>query len=409
MIPWLLIFSRAGIDIACAIVGLAFLCHSCRSGTFGWLNDPILRIGLMAWIWLMTTSAFSHAPLVSLGAALVWVRYLIFYAALRYWVLTRAPALRLLGDVLAAMLMLVALDTLWQYVFNVSLTGNEIASGGRLSGPFSAVKVGIFMAKLLLPAFILMLCFGRSPAAPASRILQTLIIIGGGGVVLLSGERTAFVSLALGVALMGIVAIWADREKRKDYMVMLALYLTAMGLLFLTQPWVQQRTTELFNIVHHYRESPYGQLHIASYELGKSHWLTGVGLKNFRSHCPVLEEQNLVHYCDNHPHNAYLEWFSESGIIGLGLFVGLIAAFMRDAIRGMRRGTAALPAAAAMATLLVHFFPFMPTQSFFSNWPAQLLWYSLSVVFAVMHAQNPPLPSSAFEVAPAPGQNPLPA
>ena len=39
----------------------------------------------------------------------------------------------------------------------------------------------------------------------------------------------------------------------------------------------------------------------------------------------------------------------------------------------------------ALAGLVTNFFPFMPTQSIFSNWPAILLWYEISVAMASMN------------------------
>ena len=77
----------------------------------------------------------------------------------------------------------------------------------------------------------------------------------------------------------------------------------------------------------------------------------------------------------------------ETGVIGLLLYVAMVGALIASAVRSFRasHGAAQLLPAFALGTVMVHFFPLMVTQSMFSNWPAIVLWYSLSVAFAALN------------------------
>lgn len=381
-IPWLLIFARFGLDAACIWVDAAFLYRSWRRREYAWQADPVFRVGLAAWMWLLFSTLFSQSPLMSLGISAVWIRYVLFYAALRYWVLSRPEALRFLGNMFTVMLALIAFDTIWQYIFGVSLTGNVSNTDGRLTGPLTNVKVGIFVAKLLLPVVAIYTCFSLNRRKALTYALAAGVLIVSAGIIMLAGERTAFLSLTLGVTLMTGVAGYYDRPRRVMYLIIFGLYIALMEFLLLTQPAVQWRVANLVDVLANYHGSNYEQLHSAGYEIGKRHWLTGAGLKSFRQICPGLIKEGLVSYCNLHPHNIYIEWFAEAGLPGLLLFIGMIGAFLREAWRAIRLGVNRLAAIAALATLFINFFPFMPTQSFFSNWPAMLLWYSISIAMA---------------------------
>src|SRR5438552_376778 len=50
-----------------------------------------------------------------------------------------------------AVLMLVAIDTAWQYVHGVSLSGRALFMGERLTGPLRHANIGNWMLKIGLP------------------------------------------------------------------------------------------------------------------------------------------------------------------------------------------------------------------------------------------------------------------
>lgn len=392
LLPWALIFNRGLADGCCVVIGILFLWQSYKTSKWEWLKEPFILVSLTAWVWLMlVVSPLAVAPAGSFAVALPWIRYIIMFAALRNWVLEKEEPLLLLAKMLAAMFALVMIDTLWQYASGISLTGNKRDPSGRLTGPMDAVKVGIFIAKLLFPAAAIC-AFSALRQKQYKWIGYVLLLLIGEVVILLSGERTAFVSSLLGI--FGALFILALTEK---YARIAAPFIAIplAGILFFlikTQDWVWGRALAFKDTILTFSDTVYGQLFDVAYKIGGDNWFSGVGLKGYRIVSRAME--NRAHpYCEGgvlcnmHPHNSYLEWFSEAGIPGFILFSVMVIILLMTALRCFKesRGIYRLLPASAFAAVLVNFFPLMVTQSIFSNWPAILLWYSVAVAFAGMN------------------------
>ena len=316
-----------------------------------------------------------------------WIRYLLLYASLKNFVLVKDNDIKLLGKILAFMLFLVIIDTLWQYVFGVSITGHLRDKSGRLTGPMDNVKAGIFMAKMLAPSVGIFMFFSvvskNYKASLASIFLLFLTI----ATILITGERTAFASTMIGVFAASFFLAIAEPNLRKFVLAAVSALIILAGILFATQYWVQDRATQFYDTVSNYPTTDYGQLAKGGILIGRRHLLTGAGLKGFRELCLPLLAHGRVTNCNLHPHNLFVEWFAETGIIGLLLFASMVFCLFVSVAKNFIKQQAIerLLPAFALAGLVTNFFPFMPTQSIFSNWPAILLWYEISVAMASMN------------------------
>lgn len=387
LLPLGLIFSRGFAEVCVVIVGLSWLVYSATSRNWQWLSAPISKIGWLTWGWLLFTSIFADNSLDSFAVAVPWVRYILFFIALKEWVLTRKKSLIFLGNTVLIMLFLVIIDTIWQYIFGISLTGNLRDSSGRLTGPINNVKVGIFTAKMLFPAVGIYLFFAIQEKKIYNIIFSVFILISGISMIMLTGERTAFVSTIIGISFAAFLLSVSEQNIRK-YVVLTAFIVAFITqFLFVTQDWVQIRANEFYLLISHYPQTNYGKLAMAGYLIGKEHFLVGVGLKGFRELCPSLTQGGESNYCNRHPHNPYMEWFAEAGIIGLLLFMSMVGYMLYLCVKQfmVQKNTMRLLPAFSLATIIANFFPFMPTQSIFSNWPAILLWYSVGITIASLN------------------------
>jgi hypothetical protein len=389
--PWMLIFCRGGADGITVVISALFLWRSLKLKNFLWTQDCFLRVAMAAWLWLMlVVSPFAEYPVVSFENALVWVRYILFYAAIRHWLLTKAQPLLYLSIMLSGLLGFCALDTLWQYITGISFTGHPINESGRLSGPMSKVTVGMFMGKLLIPASGLLLFFANQ-SSKKTLISALFFIIFCYTIIMLSGERTAFVATSLGLfSMAGLLAI-SDKKLRGGCIALLMIGITGAGLLLWTQSWLQLRLQYTITNLSDFKNSSYGQLFWVGYELGKNHLLTGVGLKGFRELCLPFLANGQVNHCNLHPHNPYIEWFAEAGAAGLAFFIAMILMLLREVAKFFRIaiGYQKLIPATALAACIVNFLPLAATQSFFSNWPAILLWLSIGIGFSAHNLLQP--------------------
>lgn len=388
--PWLLIWSRGAADGITVAIGVLFLWRSFETKNLAWTKDNFLRVSIIAWLWLvLVVSPFSEYPLVSFLNALAWVRYILFYAAIRHWLLTQYKPIYYMAIMLAILLGFCAVDTLWQYITGMSLTRNPIDGSGRLTGPMDNVKVGIFIAKLLLPSSGLLLFF-VSKHSLKMLVSAMVFILFCYGIILLSGERTAFAVASISIfSAVGLLAI-SDKKLRPICGALFVVGLVGVGLLLYTQIWLQERLQYTIVNLSDFKNSSYGQLFWVGYDLGKSHLLTGGGLKSFRELCLPYLESGVVNHCNLHPHNPYIEWFAGAGIVGLMLFCGMVIMLFRESFKFFGNSSAyqKIIPAMAVATCIMNFFPLAATQSFFSNWPAILLWFSIAVAFSAHNLLN---------------------
>jgi len=386
-LPFGLIFNRGVAEVCVALIGVMFLANSFGNKQWVWLRDPVVKIGLIAWIWLLFISLFAQNVTESFGVAAPWIRYLLLYAALRNWVLTRTDAIYNLGKILAIIQCFVVIDTLWQYIFGVSITGHIRDSSGRLTGPLDNVKVGIFIAKMLFPIVGISLFFSSIKESKIGIIGSIFLLIISIATILLTGERTAFASTMIALFVGAFLLAITEKKLIKTIAVVVLIIIMESMFLVKTQSSVQGRSHQFYEIISNYLASEYGQLQKAGLLIGWEHLQTGAGLKGFRELCHHLFVSGVITTENLHPHNLYIEWLAETGIIGVFLFVSIVFCFFYKTIKYCfaHRGIEKLLPIFAIATLIVNLFPFMPTQSIFSNWPAILLWYSISVAMAMVN------------------------
>ena len=80
-----------------------------------------------------------------------------------------------------------------------------------------------------------------------------------------------------------------------------------------------------------FKNSPYGEIYNTAFQIWMDNKLTGIGLNNFTYLCENDDryKDKIKNYnCVSHPHNIYLQWLVETGIIGFFLFyLGLFLLF----------------------------------------------------------------------------------
>lgn len=385
MVPVMLIISRTGMEITTALVSLSFLAHCIRRREWQWLRTPFSLACLVAWLWLLlVVSPLGVDPKSSFANAIVWFRFPLLFAALNYWVLARREALTAFAICAASVLFLTMLDTIVQGITGMSLSGHAALASGRLTGPFEAPKVGIFLAKLLLPVAAILLVYGpkkHHAGAIAGVVLALLGLL----TIILSGERSAFVTTMLGGGVALLLLMLREKRFRVPCIAIGVVAVLLAGGLYVASPKVQKRAGQMYDTMRHYPQSDYGVLMLAAIDMGLDHPIHGVGMRGFKIVCPELTYWG-GNFRGLHPHNAYAEWLSEAGFVGLGLFIAMLVLLIRRAWQGFAAvtGLERLIPAMALGLMAQHFFPLIGSQSFFVNWSGTLLWFSLSVMFAAL-------------------------
>lgn len=382
-LPILFIVGRAPADIAVSLIAVLFLLRSALGLGFTWLRTPWVGAALVFWAYLLLISALALSPADSYGRALPFLRFILFAAALQHWLLVEREHIRRFLIVLGITVGFVLIDCLYQYAVGVDIFGKTAEGKFRLSGPFNNDVAGTFLAKVSLPLLGWWFAWSASRGHLSWSIggLLALVI---GLVILLTGERTAFVSYGMGLALL----VLAVRTIRRPLLLIGLAGMVGLGAMIANQPELRERfvghTTSDFEDFWNNR---YGIIFVHAVDAWREAPITGVGLKNFRLTCETGNfdhEGPIESWCFNHAHNAYLELLSETGVAGLSLFLVLIALVLKDIAAGWRPSHPDFPLiAATAASLLLFLWPVMVSKSLFANWNGMLFWLAIGLALAV--------------------------
>lgn len=400
LVPFLLILGRAPADAAVIISCVLFLVEMIRTRDTTWLRSTWVQVGLVTWCYLFLSATLAIADQhTALMRALTWGRWLIITASITFWYSKRPWWNKTVGWSLAALIVVLSIDTLVQYVFGTSLSGHPKPDlPGRLTGPFTRLVIGIFMARLFWPAFAQILHTTQQSTGFLKRIVLPLGFIGVSAlVILLSGERMAFLLTGLS---LGIFFLFAKGFRKPLLACGIPLVLAVIAVI-VTQPNIRARALEANTMIHNFDQSGYGVIFNNALMVWKMSPFTGVGPKNFVQLCEkdgqALGYKDAIPEtpqfdCARHPHNPYLEWLADTGVIGVALFTLLILLWCKDAVTTVWRNRS-LPAADYLPLLccavgLIPFvWPLQGNMSVFSNWNGVLFWWTIGVLLGGL--QNP--------------------
>ena len=129
-------------------------------------------------------------------------------------------------------------------------------------------------------------------------------------------------------------------------------------------------------------KTKWGAHFITAFEIGKTNYILGSGIKTFRYEClndkyiSDIVNHPASYRCATHPHNLYFEVFSETGLLGLLIFFYLHYLIFRKVIKIKNEDIKII----AISIFIVLFFPIQTTGSYFSTFNGIFYFMNLPVI-----------------------------
>lgn len=291
---------------------------------------------------------------------------------------------------------LISLDVIYQYFFYKNIFGFEpgmcptgISNGCyRFSGVFKDEWIaGTYLSQIGL-LFIILLFSIRFNSKKKNIFLigyVTALFI----TIILTGERNGALIFILCIFLFLILI----RDFKK--LIMISIFLVS-SLFFLgifsksietrfANPIKSINQIKFSQFYYTIKDSPWGRHYNAAIELFLEKPFLGHGPKSFRNICKktsietkLIENESVFRACSTHPHNYFLEFLSENGILGGLFYLGFIFIIIFQIINLDKRNNYKYYLVVAIGSLILAIlFPFKPSGSFFTTFNASIFFYIL--------------------------------
>jgi hypothetical protein len=316
----------------------------------------------------------------------------LFFALFIYFFIKDKESIKTMMVGWLILVLFVCFDAFYQYFFLKDIFGYPIGQGYpsnsiRLSGPFGKRLVaGAFIAYASIPIisyyFSIFIKSTFQKKLFFSLIYLILLLT-----VALSGERLSFL-IFIGASIL-IFCFFLDFKKIFISILVLILFLT--GIYFKNETF-RIRINNLNYVISNFYESSYGRLYESSYLLFKKNYIFGVGFKNYRVDCDRQIDprpKSIFQFCSTHPHNFYLEILTESGLMGLSIFVICFTSLFLFLIDEIKKNKIIFKKYSSIAygnaiILGIYFWPFKTSGSFFTTWNGSFFWFNLGVLLLMI-------------------------
>ena len=306
---------------------------------------------------------------------------------------------------------LIMLDAWLQFFFGRNLLGYEIIKN-RISGVFGDdLILGSFLVRVL-PFLVWLIFFFKIDIKKNYKFLlffmSSCIIT-----VYLSSERTSLVLLFLTI----ILFYFFIEDLRKLLLKSIFIFIISISFIYISNLGKYDPTNRIiiktFNQITNYKfeeedldkippevyekvlnrkksnlynerllifSLDHTQHYILAYKLFTENPFFGIGPKGFKNYCRKVLYNPDVGFCSSHPHNIIAQLLSETGIVGISLFLiayffvvsKLVSTKLKDIVNLKKLNYQFYIVSIA---IIINLFPLLPSGNYFNNWFCILNFY----------------------------------
>lgn len=390
--PLSITIGKAGADIWASSIAVLYLLNCAIKKDCSFLLENWLRYALILWAYSIIRGLFTADAVYSLTKTIPWVRFIFFAAAIQAYAMKNPKIVKQILITTAVAAIFLTIDSLFQYFTGKDFFGKSLfqeAGYIRLTGPYSKMVVGYIITTLSLP-FISYLIFKLhwQKGHYLKNIFYSSIILLIYTTVLMSGERSALIQITCGILMILAAAKININNIMKMFFAI--LFITIMAYFLMPQVF-QRQFLSVYHIARNFNDSVYGILWDAGIRLGLNNVFLGIGPSNFEEEC-----LKFASFCRSHPHNIFIEWFAEYGIIGLILFLFFIITILlevKNFYLGIERKYYKYILTGLLAAFIVKLLP-LPSSGFFKNWYGVPFWF---IIGWMMAFKNPNYSNAKFK------------
>jgi O-antigen ligase len=377
-----------GVSEFCVVaVSLFFLGKVIIEKKWELFRNKIFFLLFILWIYLIINFLISgNYQLSNLNLrGLSFIKYILF---IFFFILFTKNEINKILYAWSIILTIVLIDIYFEFFVGHNLIGLKSYDPTRIA---SFLGNELKIAHFLLGFGFLCLGFFLQSFSKDSRKIKLLalfilllILIGS----FITGERSNFIKTLFCSLLM----LFFFDKKFIKYKIIFGVSAVTLMITFLTlSPKLNIRfkgqiinNLEKKGIIEAAKETQHGAHYYTAIEIFKKNIFFGIGSKNFRIECAKKDYYNpnflrSEERCSTHPHQIYLEFLSEHGIVGTLIILYVIFYILIGNIKVflVKRNYIHL---ASIAFILSTFLPIIPSGSFFVSFDATIFWLNFAIM-----------------------------
>jgi O-antigen ligase len=334
-------------------------------------------IGLIFWAYLTVQGFIKGDFSLTFKTAVPWIRFLFLTFLITYLFKNNQKIIFNFEKLIILILILISLDTLYQFFMHKDLLGFPPHSADRLTGPFRHPRVGGFILTFCFPAFLSLKYFLKE-SPKAYRFLPYIMLFMFGLLIFLSGERMPSLLFLGGI----ILILFFIKDLRKVVLLTSLIAIILGGVAISFTPALKHRLTEQsFQELLVIKNNVYLKIWKSSLNIWKEDPFLGTGAGTFKNICPQekygsIEPVELHKRCGVHSHNYYVQLLTEGGLVGLSLFLLFLLALGRKIIQIKTHNQTHM---GWVFSAILFLWPIAGMRGFFHTWPSTLLWMCVAM------------------------------
>jgi O-antigen ligase len=391
LIPMSLMIGAAVSEFFVSLTALLFLIYTIVYKDWLYYKKKIFIFLIIFFVYNVFNSLLSEFPTNSLRSSAFYFRFCLMFLAI-WFLLDNNKNFSKYFLVSIAVPLVVAFSYSLVDIFN-SVRFESMKADYRISGLFGTelIQGSYFLRFLML--FLGVYTLVNSDFK--NKFIYYAIFIISVFMILVSGERASIGLLFIFLFLFLFFSEIKILDKTKIFFTIIFIVVLSVGYLPGLKNRVFDNTKSLIYKKGSIKIFSRGhQEHYASaLKMFKKNIITGVGIRNFRLECRKDEYRYIgVNSCTTHPHNTYIQFLAETGIIGFLFIVSLllyISKFLMSNFLKVTKGKKICNSAVIFSIVIfINIFPLVPTGSFFNNWLSTVYFLPLAFFFYSLEKQK---------------------
>lgn len=333
----------------------------------------------------------------SLKPSITYLRFGLFAIGTYFLISKNIDIILKLSKVFLLILLILFLDTIFQFLFGHNLIGLAHSDKFRVTSFFGKDEIlGSYIARLF-PFMISLLIFSKEKFdLKISSTTIVFIFLAASLITILSGERTSLFLLILSIILMFFTC---SKIRKLIFSILIIVSVSLISVIFTSEKIKKRMFDQTINQLGLTSESErlvifsktYEGHYILALKMFKQKPIFGHGPKTFRKFCSEPENYINEVACTTHPHNVLMQLLAETGLIGslfyISIFFYITFKLLKIAIKSFfyKDNDQKDYLTLIYIFYFINLFPIAPSGNFFNNWLSSIYYLPLGYMLYLLN------------------------